>query len=440
MEATKMRTTAEHVDKDRVRLRVEVPEQALDPAIATVYKELAQQMKVPGFRKGRIPRQIIDSRVGPDFVRTEALKEALPDLYRQAMASEDLEGITAPDIEVIEFDRGAPLVFEATVEVRPEVSLPPLDSITIEAPPAEVTDADVDEQLERLRDRFAELETTAREARRGDHVLIDLKGYQNGELVEGAGAPDLLYEIGSRSGPPKLDEELEGNRPGAILRFNDTLPGGPEGVAGRELSFTVLVKEVKAKRLPALDDDFAKTVGEFETLGDLREDLRARMKDVKRSMVEEELRGRALEALVAASDLDVPDSLVEGEFNHRLEHLEEDLQRASMTMADFSARSDVTELELRRDLRDGAERSVKAELLLEQVARENDISVTEEDLGREIAYAAARSGGDAGDLAKQLASSGRLPSVAADIMRRKALDYVVDQINVVNRPAEDEEE
>ena len=440
MEATKMRTTAEHVDKDRVRLRVEVPEDALDPAISTVYKELAQQMKVPGFRKGRIPRQIIDSRVGPDFVRTEALKEALPDFYRQAMASEDLEGITAPDIEVIEFDRGAPLVFEATVEVRPEVSLPPLDSITIEAPPAEVTDADVDEQLERLRDRFAELETTAREARRGDHVLIDLKGYQSGELVEGAGAPDLLYEIGSRSGPPKLDEELEGNRPGAILKFNDTLPGGPDEVAGRELSFTVLVKEVKAKRLPALDDDFAKTVGEFETLGDLREDLRARMKGVKRSMVEEELRGRALEALVAASDLDVPDSLAEGEFNHRLEHLEEDLQRAGMTMADFSARSDVTELELRRDLRDGAERSVKAELLLEQVARENDISVTEEDLGREIAYAAARSGGDAGDLAKQLASSGRLPSVAADIMRRKALDYVVDQINVVNRPAEDEEE
>jgi trigger factor len=440
MEATTLRTTAEHVDRDRVRLRVEVPEDALNPAIATVYKELAQQMKVPGFRKGRIPRQIIDSRVGPDFVRTEALKEALPDLYRQAMASEDLEGITAPDIEVIEFDRGSPLVFEATVEVRPEVTVPSLDSITIEAPPAEVTDADVDEQLERLRDRFAELETTAREARRGDHVLIDLKGYRNGELVEGAGAPDLLYEIGSRSGPPKLDEELEGNRPGAILKFNDTLPSGPEELAGQELSFTVLVKEVKSKRLPGLDDDFAKTVGEFETIADLRDDLRSRMKGVKRSMVEEELRGRALEALVNASDLVVPDSLVEGEFNHRLEHLEGDLQRAGMTLDEFAARSNLTQLELRRDLREGAERSVKAELLLEQVARENDISVTEEDLGREIAYAAARSGGEPEDIAKQLASSGRLPSVAADIMRRKALDYVVDQINVVNRPAEDEEE
>jgi trigger factor len=439
MEATAMRTTAEHIDKDRVRLRVEVPEDELGPAIATVYKELAQQMKVPGFRKGRVPRQIIDSRVGPDFVRTEALKEALPDLYRKAMASEALEGIAAPDIEVIEFDRGSPLVFEATVDVRPEVTIPPFDSIIVDEPASEVTEADVDEQLERLRDRFAELDTTAREARRGDFVLIDLKGYRHGELVEGAGAPDLLYEIGSRSGPPKLDQELEGTRPGAILKFNDTLPEGPDDVAGQELSFTVLVKEVKAKRLPALDDEFAKTVGEFETLDALRDDLRSRMEGVKRSMAEEELRGRVLEALVAASDLEVPESLVDGEFNHRLEHHEDDLRRAGMSMAEFTAQSNMTELEMRRDLRDGAARSVKAELLLEQVARENDISVTEEDLGREIALAASRSGTEPGDLAKQLASSGRLPSVAADIMRRKALDYVVGHVNVVNRPAEVEE-
>jgi trigger factor len=439
METTTMVTSAEQIDKDRVKLRVEVAEDALKPAIATVYKELAQQMKVPGFRKGKVPRQIIDSRVGPEFVRTEALKDALPDLYREAMVSEDLEAIGSPDIEVIEFDPGSSLIFEATVEVRPPVTVPDFDGITAEAPTVEVTDADVDEQLDRLRDRFAELETTAREARRGDYVLIDLKGYIHDELVEGAGAPDLLYEIGSRSGPPKLDEELEGSRPGTILKFNDFLADGPEGLAGQELSFTVLVKEVKAKRLPALDDDFAKTVGEFETLATLKDDLRDRMKGVKHSMAEEELRARALEALVAASDLVPPESLVEGEFNHRLEHLEADLRQAGLSMGEFATRSDATELELRRDLRDGAARSVKAELLLEQVARENEITVTEEDLGREIAHAAARSGSDPGDLAKQLASSGRLPSVAADIMRRKALDYVVDHINVVNRPADVDE-
>ncbi|HZA19752.1 MAG TPA: trigger factor [Actinomycetota bacterium] len=433
---TPLQTTAERIEKDRVKLRVEVTEEDLKPAIAEVYRELANEMKVPGFRKGKVPRQIIDSRVGPEFVRSEALKEALPDFYREALKQEELEAITAPDIEVVEFSKGSPIVFEATVDIRPEVVVPDLGSIEVEAPDAAVTDEDIDEQMERLRDRFAELETVGREARRGDFVLIDLKGYEGDQLVDGASAPDYLYEVGSRTGPPKLDEELEGNRPGAILKFNDSIPEGE--LAGRELSFTVLVKEVKAKKLPVLDDEFAKTVGEFDSLEELREDLRERLVDVKRQMVEEEIRTRVLEALIDAADLDPPEKLVEAEFDHRLHHLEEDLGRAGMSIAQYAQAAEQTELELRADLRRSVSRSVVAELLLEQIAREAEIEVTEEDLGRDIAVAAARSGQDPSEVAKQLAESGRLGSVAADIMRRKALDYVVEHVNIKNRPADDE--
>jgi trigger factor len=430
---TPLQTTSEQIEKDRVKLRVEVSEDDLKPAIAGVYRELANEMKVPGFRKGKIPRQIIDSRVGPEFVRSEALKEALPDLYREALKQEELEAITAPDIEVVEFAQGSPIVFEATVDVRPEIVVPDLDAIEAEAPDAAVTDEDIDEQMERLRDRFAELETVGREARRGDFVLIDLKGYEGDQLVDGASAPDYLYELGSRTGPPKLDEEIEGNRPGAILKFNDSIPQGE--LAGRELSFTVLVKEVKAKKLPVLDDEFAKTVGEFDSLEELREDLRERLADVKRQMVEEEIRTRVLEALIDASDLEPPEKLVEAEFEHRLHHLEEDLVRARMTIAQYAQAAEQTELELRADLRRSVARSVVAELLLEQIAREAEIEVTEEDLGRDIAVAAARSGQDPSEVAKQLAGAGRLGSVAADIMRRKALDYAVEHGNIKNRPA-----
>ena len=192
--------------------------------------------------------------------------------------------------------------------------------------------------------------------------------------------------------------------------------------------------------LPTLDDEFAKTVGEFESLAELRDDLRSRLKPVKRRMVEEEIRGRVLEALVAASDLNPPDKLVEAEFNHRLEHLDEDVKAAGMTMASFAEGSQTTELELRRDLRAGAARSVKAELLLEQVAREAGVDVTEDDIGREVALASAQTGTEPEELAKQLVSSGRLSSLAADIMRRKALDHVVANVNVVNRPTDDEEQ
>lgn len=433
-----LRTSTERVDKDRVKLRVEVPEDSLEPAISSLYRELSQQMKVPGFRKGKVPRRIIDSRVGPDFVRSEALKDALPTFYREALQTESLEAISTPDIDILEFTAGQPIVFEAVVDIRPEVVVPDPAAITIDAPPAEVTDHDLNEQLDRLRDRFAELETVGREARRGDFVLIDLKGYRHDELVEGASAPDYLYELGSGGGPPKLDDELQGTRPGVILKFNDSMPPGAGDIAGEELSFSVLVKEVKTKKLPELNDELAKTVGAFDDLDELKDDLRARLKTVKRSMVEDDIRARALEKLVEASDLEPPASLVEGEFNHRLEHFEEDLKRAGLTMSQYALEAGSTELELRKDLRDGAGRSVVAELLLEQVARDAELNVEEDDVGREIALAAAQTGRDPEELAKQLVEGGRLGSVVADIMRRKALDYVVEHVNVVNRPVDED--
>jgi trigger factor len=434
MQTTGIQTTTEQIQEHRVKLRVEMPENALTPAINAVYRELANQMKVPGFRKGKVPRQIIDSRVGADYVRNEALKEALPGFYQEALDAEGLEAIAAPEIDLQESGPGDPVVFEALVDVRPDVTIPDLDAITVQAPNEEVTEEDISEQLDRLRDRFAELDTIGREVRRGDFALIDLKGYVHEELVEGASAPDLLYEVGSRTGPPKLDEELEGNRPGAILKFNDVLPAGE--MAGQELTFTVLLKEVKAKKLPELDDDFAKTVGEFESLDALKEDLRTRLADVKKQMAADELRAAVLEELVRASDLEAPEKLVEHEFEHRLAHFEEDLTNANMSMADYLKQAGLTELELRKDIRDNAVRSVKAELLLEQVARDKEISIEQDDLGREVAYAAARTGTDPGELAKQLAASGRLGSVAADIMRRKALDYVVEHVNLAGRRAE----
>jgi trigger factor len=439
MPETALQTTSERIDKDRVKLRVEVPEKALDPAIAAAYKRWAEEIKVPGFRKGKVPRQLIDSRVGPGAVREEALRDALPDLYVEALRAEELDAIAPPEIEVVTFEEGSPIVFEATVDIRPDIKLPDLASLTVEAPPGEVTDQDVDEQLERLRDRFAELETVSREARRGDHVLIDLKGYRHDQPVEGASAPDFLYEIGSRSGPPKLDDELEGNRAGAILKFTDEIhihgPDEPEHdhSSRDEISFTVLLKEVKTKRLPNLDDEFAKTVGEFDTLEELKTDLKTRLGEVKEGLVQEETRASALEVLIEASDLEPPEKLVEAEFQHRLDHFEADLKQAGLTMDDYGRHAQLTELEIRRDVRAQAARSVKAELLLEEIARQQQVEVSEEDLTREIAIAAAQSQKDPQEVARNLVESGRVRALAADIIRRKALDYVLEAVTVTER-------
>lgn len=443
MPAADVQTTSEQIDKDRVRLRVEVPESALQGAIAAAYRRWAQEMKVPGFRKGKVPRQLIDARVGPEVVREEALRDALPGLYRDALEAESLEAIAPPDIEVVEFEAGAPLVFEATVDVRPEITLPDASAIEVEAPPSEVTDEDLNEQLDRLRDRFAELEPVGREARQGDFVLIDIKGYRHDELVEGASAPDFLYEIGSGSGPPSLDGELEGNRPGAILKFTDTIHIHREDEPAddhshtEDISFTVLLKEVKAKKLPTLDDEFAKTVGEFDTLDELKDDLRTRLAEVKRGMVEDEIRARVLNAYVDASDLEAPQKLVESEFEHRLHHFTDDLRSSGLSIDDYGRQVGLTELEIRRDIREQAARSIKAELLLEEIARQQEVEVTQEDLSREIAMAALRAGKDPKEVADQLVEQGRVGAVGADIIRRKALDYLVGTVNVQGRPPDE---
>lgn len=440
-------TTAERIGKDRVKLRIEVAEDALRPAIDAAYRRLSQQIRVPGFRKGKVPRALIDTHVGPGAVRAEAIEDALPGLLRDALKDNDLEAIAPADIENIEgVDGEAPLVFEATVDVRPEIVLPDVSAIEVEAPPSAIADEDVDEQLERLRDRFAELESTSREARSGDFVLIDLKGYRHDEPVEGASAPDYLYEVGSHSGPPKLDAELQGAKAGAILKFTDEVHIHGDGddepehehdhSSMEEISFTVLVKEVKTKKLPPLDDDFAKTVGELDSLDALKDDLRTRLVDVKKGLVEQEVRSKALNAFVEAIDLEPPEKLVESEFDHRLEHFEDELKRSGGTLDAYARQAQLTELEIRRDIREQAARSVKAELLLEEVARTQEIEVGQDDLAQEIAMLAARMGRDPKEVADQLVQGGRLNAVAADVLRRKALDWVVDNVKVIGLPSD----
>ncbi|MDQ3218335.1 MAG: trigger factor [Actinomycetota bacterium] len=440
MSSPEVATERESVDKDRIKLRVEVPEAALDPALTAVYRRWSQEIKVPGFRRGKVPRRLIDQRVGIEAVRDEALKDALPGFYQQALEAESLEAIAPPEVNIVDFTVGTPLVFEATVDVRPEVVVPELGNLRIEAPDSEVRPHDIDEQIDRLRDRFAELENVGREARRGDFVLLDLNAYQHDEVIEEASATGYLYEVGSREGPPSLDEELEGTRPGAILRFTDRMGAGAGELADQDVSFTVLIKEVKTKRLPAADDEFAKTAGEFDTIAELRDAIKDQLKETKRARAREELRGAVLEALIDASDLEAPSRLVEDEFTHRLEHLEEELSDAGMTLSRYATEIDSTELEVRSDLRRGSGRAVKGELLLEQIAREQNVQVSDEELGRQVAYLAARAGREPRDVAQSLADSGQLGSVAADIMRRKALEYATEQANVIGLVTDEEDQ
>ncbi len=293
-----MQTTVQETDKHTVKLTIEVPPEEFGKDLDRAYRKIAQQVRIPGFRKGKVPRKIIDAQIGRDAVLGEFLEDSVPAYYRDALRENDLAPIADPNIDVEQLEDGKPLVFTATVEVRPRLKLAEAEykGIEVERPPVEVTDEDVDRLVDALRERFAELETATRPARSGDYVVMDLRATVHGEEVPEATRPDYLYEVGSGEFGEKLDAELEGKRAGEILNANDALPEHFGERAGQEVSFQILIKEVKGKKLPDADDEFAKTASEFDTLDELKASLREQLQKNKERGADAAVRDRVLQA------------------------------------------------------------------------------------------------------------------------------------------------
>jgi trigger factor len=427
-----MQSTLESTDRHTVRLTIEVPPDEFGKDLDRAYRKVAQQVRIPGFRKGKAPRRVIDAQVGREAVLGEFLEDSIPTYYRQALREHDLAPISDPQIDLGEVEEGKPLVFTAVVEVRPRLKLEPeaYRGIAVERPAAEVSDADVDRYLESLRERFAELEPVSRPARRGDFVVMDIRATVHGEEISEGTRKDHLYAVGTGEFGDVLDEELEGRRPGEIVRFNDTLGQGAGERAGQEVSFQVLVTEVKGKRLPPADDEFAKIASEFDTLEELRGSLREQLLRNRERTIDAEVRDRVLETLVASVDVDLPDPLVDEEVEHRLLHARERAEQAGTTLEELLASQGFDELRFRADARAHAIRAIKADLVLEAVARAEGIEVTPEEIGREIAGLAAALGRDPKDLARSLDRSGQVLSLAGDIIRSKALDILVEHADI----------
>jgi len=427
-----LKTTIQLVDQTTVKLSVEVPFEDLAPAIESAYRKVAKEVRIPGFRKGHVPPAILDARVGRMYVLGEAVEEAVPAFFLEAVREKKLEPVGRPKFELGEVADGEPLKFDATVEVKPEIDLPEYAGLEVEAPDATVSDGEVDEQLGRLRDAFAQLEVISRPLAEGDYAQIDIRGYRNAEQAEDINAPDYLYEVGSGQIVPELDAELAGKRKGDILKFNATLPetaGGP--LAGQEITFHVLVKEAKAKALPDLDDEFAKQSSEFETLVELREEIRSRVGMMKQAEATAAVRGKVLDALLERAQVPLPEAMVLSELRFRADRLGDRLQRLGMPFEAYLERAQTTHEKIQDDLRSQAEYSVKAQLVLDVVAKTESIEVTDQDMDAELERQASRSGGrTAADLRASLAKAGGIGILQADIIRTKALDLLVERANV----------
>jgi trigger factor len=425
-----VKTDVEELSPTRVKLTIEVPFEELKSSLDKAYREVARQVRVPGFRPGRVPPRIIDQRFGRGVVLEQAVNEAVPELYGQALQDNDVFALGQPELEITKLEDGQELAFTAEVDVRPKFDLPDLADLAVTVDNAVVTPDEVEEYIGGLRERFASLKSVDRPVADGDYTSIDLSASVDGKPVEDAQASGLSYEVGSGSLLDGLDEALTGMSAGESRTFTAELVGGAHG--GDEAEVTVTVHSVKVKELPELDDDFAQSASEYDTLGEFRAGTRTQLESVKRMQQAGQARERALDALLARVDIPLPDGLVHSEVEARRNSLDEQLERSGRSMADYLESAGLSEEQLDADIVTDARRSVKAGFVLDELARQEDLNVEQEELNAFVIEQAYRMGVQPDRLAQELVDRGQLGSAVAEVLRAKALSLLTERAKVTD--------
>ncbi|HSO95181.1 MAG TPA: trigger factor [Acidimicrobiia bacterium] len=425
-------TSVEPLEGNKIRLRVAVPADEFERAVDAAFRKLARQVKVPGFRPGKAPRQLLEARLGGEVAREQALRDAVPDYYAQAVEAEDIDVIAAPEIDITDGEESGDVAFDAVVEVRPVIELTGYDPLQVEIPTPEVDDDAVDAQVDALRERFADLEDKTGPLADGDYAQIDIKAYIHDDAVDALSATDYLYEVGSGGLVPKLDEELRGKRVGDILKFNDELPERFGDRAGDEVSFQVLVKETKRKVLPEPTDEWVSEVSEFDTIDALRDDARQRLSLVGKVRAQMLVRDKVLEAVTQLVDTEIPEALVTSETERRLHDLIHRLEHEGASLPDYLAATGQDQNAFVNQVRAGATDAVRADLALRAIVNQEHIEATDEDVDREVDRLAERLGAKPAKVRRDLERGGMFEAVRSDIARGKALQLLVDHATVVD--------
>lgn len=423
-----MKSTVEQLTPTRVRINVEVPFTELQPDFDRTYKQLAQQVRMPGFRPGKAPAKLIEARFGRAAVLQQVVNEALPSRYSEAVTSSDLKPLGQPNIEVTQLDDGDQITFTAEVDVRPEITLPDLEQLTISVDPIEVGDDEVDAQLQALRARFGTLTGVDRPAVNGDFVSIDLDATIDGEPVEGAATEGLSHEVGSGQLIEGLDDAIVGLSAGESKSFTTTLVAGPQ--AGKEAEVTVTVQSVKERELPEADDEFAQLASEFDTIAELRENLAEQVARTKRIQQAEKVREATLEALVEQVEMPLPEAVVQAHVDNALHNALHGLDHDENKFAEALQEQGSSRAEFDAETRSEAEKSVKTQLLLDALGDKLEIQVGQNDLTQHLVLMSRQYGVAPQQLMQFLQQNNQLPAVFADVRRGMALAAAVRAASV----------
>jgi trigger factor len=430
-----MRATAEPEEGNKVRLSIEIDEAEIDEALDEVMRRLSREVRVPGFRPGKVPRRVIEARMGgASAVRGEALREALPDFYAKAVTDTEVDPIAAPEIDITSGNDSGAVAFDAVVEVRPTVGIPGYQGLVVTLPSLAVPEEDITSQIDRLRETSGELTDVKRPAQDGDRVTVDIHGTRSAPVAGGPGADDddlsaedYLYEVGSGGIVPELDDQLRGAKVGDILTFDSTVEE-----LDQKVSFRVLVKDVKELKLPEVTDEWAAEASEFDTADQLREDITKRLSQMRIMQAQMALQQKGIDALVELVTEDIPEVLVAEELRERIHDLNHRLEHQGIGIEQFLMASGRDEQQLLDELKEGALRGVKADLALRALVEAEQIEISDEELATELAAMAERLDTDVDQVRDELDRAGRLPAVRSDQRKAKAMRWLLDNVELVD--------
>ncbi|MDK3256765.1 trigger factor [Blastococcus capsensis] len=426
-----MKSTIEELGPTRVRMAIEVPWGDLDHAFGEVYKELGKQVRVPGFRPGKVPNRVLDQRIGRPVVLEQVVQHAVPEVYSEVIRENQVRVLGQPDIEVTRLDDGDTLAFTAEVDVAPQLELPSLENLAVTVDDVEVTDEEIDQQVSVMRERFSMLTGVERPAQDGDFVSIDLEATLGGEVLEDGSTTGMSYEVGSGNLMEGLDDAVRGLSADESKTFETALLAGPN--AGEMAEVAVTVRSVKEKELPELDDEFASTASEFDTLEELREDVRSRVARSKVIQQGAQARDELVEHLLETIEVPIPENLVEREVEWRNQAFERELQQAGMDWDTFLQMSGVENREAyEADQKKNVEEAVKTQFILDAIADAREVTVDNEDLSAQVMAQAQRNRMSPEQYAQQLQQGGNIAEFVADVRRTKTLAQLLEQTTITD--------
>jgi trigger factor len=424
-----VKSAVETLNPTRVRLSIEVPFEELKDSLDAAYKKINQQVTVKGFRKGKIPARVIDQRFGRGAVLEEAVNDALPKFYTEAVNEAEIDVLGQPEVDITELKDGETLNFTAEVDVRPAIEIPDYSGIEVEVDAVEVSDEDVDKAVTELRERFASTSPVERAAEDGDVITIDLEAKVEGEVLEDGVASGVSYTIGSGELLDGIDDAVKGLEAGGEATFTSELKGG--SAAGKEAEVTVKVTQVAARELPELDDEFAQLASEFDTLDELRADSRKRLENMKQYDQATQAQERVLEKLLELVEVPVPEKLLEDEINtrkHNLEHHQ--LGQMGLDLEKYLEIQGKTAEEFDTETKDAAVKGIKTQFVLDELVKREKLNVNQEELTEHLMRRAASSGMSPDQFAQAVVEGGQVPLLVGEVARGKALAVVVEAATV----------